>query len=94
MHTINVQFSETKSNATNNYSGVTNVAGEAGIFTGATDPFYYGVPTSVVLELREHPRSDALEPDRQAHDSVVLVGAAVEDAPVPRGRRLPHRSNR
>jgi trimeric autotransporter adhesin len=46
MHTINVQFSETKSNATNNYSGVTNVAGDAGIFTGIpSNPFYYGVPS-------------------------------------------------
>lgn len=46
MHTINVQFSETKSNATNNYSGSTNVAGDAGIFTGTpSDPFYYGVPS-------------------------------------------------
>jgi hypothetical protein len=46
MHTINVQFSETKSNATNNYSGVTDVAGDAGIFTGTpSNPFYYGVPS-------------------------------------------------
>jgi hypothetical protein len=45
MHTVNVNFSETKSNATNNYSGVTNVAGDAGINTGITDPFDYGVPT-------------------------------------------------
>jgi hypothetical protein len=45
MHTVNINFSETKSNATNNYSGVTNVAGEAGINTGITDPFDYGVPT-------------------------------------------------
>ena len=44
MHSFNVNFSETKSSATNSYTGVTNVAGDAGISTGITDPFDYGVP--------------------------------------------------
>jgi len=44
MHTASVNFSSTSSDTTNNYSGVQAVAGEAGIYTGLTDPFTWGVP--------------------------------------------------
>ncbi|MGH9411557.1 MAG: TonB-dependent receptor domain-containing protein, partial [Vicinamibacterales bacterium] len=44
-HIINVQFSDTSSSTTNHYSGVENVAGEAGIPGVATDAFGYGVPS-------------------------------------------------
>ncbi len=45
MHTINVNFSETKSDSTNHFSGIEDVAGEAGIFTGISNPFDFGVPS-------------------------------------------------
>jgi hypothetical protein len=44
MHTASVNFSSTSSNTTNHFSGVTDVAGQAGIYTGLTDPFTWGVP--------------------------------------------------
>ena len=46
MHTFNVNLSRTSSNATNHFSGIENVAGEAGISTGSVSsvPFDFGVP--------------------------------------------------
>jgi trimeric autotransporter adhesin len=45
MHAINVNFSATSSNATNHFSGIEDVASEAGIYTGISNPFDFGVPS-------------------------------------------------
>jgi hypothetical protein len=45
MHAISVNFSATSSSATNHFSGIEDVATEAGIYTGVTNPFDYGVPS-------------------------------------------------
>src|SRR5262249_19235030 len=44
MHTASVNFSSTSTNTSNKYSGVTDVAGQSGIYTGLRDPFPWGVP--------------------------------------------------
>ncbi|HSC26118.1 MAG TPA: carboxypeptidase regulatory-like domain-containing protein [Vicinamibacterales bacterium] len=44
LHNVNVTFSRTSSNALNRYSFVEDVAGGAGIFGVARDPFDWGVP--------------------------------------------------
>ena len=44
MHTASINFSSTSASTTNKYSGVTDVAGQAGIYTGLNDPFDWGVP--------------------------------------------------
>jgi trimeric autotransporter adhesin len=45
MHTATVNFSSTSSDTTNKYSGITDVASNAGIYTGLSDPFTWGVPS-------------------------------------------------
>ena len=44
MHTASINFSSTTARTTNKYSGVTDVAGNAGIYTGVGDAFAWGVP--------------------------------------------------
>jgi trimeric autotransporter adhesin len=64
MHTVNVNFSETKATTTNHFAGTENVAGEAGIAGVSSDPFDYGVPAlsfstfSSVRDLTPTRRSD------------------------------------
>ena len=45
MHTFNLNVSHTWSSTTNHYSGIEDVAGNAGIAGVATDPFGWGVPS-------------------------------------------------
>ncbi|MCX6538518.1 MAG: TonB-dependent receptor [Acidobacteria bacterium] len=45
MNTLSVQFNRSKSATTNQFGGVTNVAGAAGIVGVSPDPFDWGVPT-------------------------------------------------
>ncbi len=44
MHTASINFSSTSSTTTNHFSGITDVASDAGIYTGLSDPFTWGVP--------------------------------------------------
>jgi hypothetical protein len=44
MHTASINFSSTSSTTTNHFSGITDAAGNAGIYTGLSDPFTWGVP--------------------------------------------------
>jgi hypothetical protein len=44
MHNVNVNWSRTESQSMNQYAGVEDVAGNAGIIGVATDPFAWGVP--------------------------------------------------
>jgi hypothetical protein len=44
-HSIRLQFNRNLADVTNLYSGVTNVAGDAGIAGVSTDPFDWGVPS-------------------------------------------------
>ena len=45
LHNFNVNVSRTTSATTNRFSGVENVAGEAGLLGAGTDPFGWGVPS-------------------------------------------------
>ncbi|HEY2433199.1 MAG TPA: TonB-dependent receptor [Vicinamibacterales bacterium] len=44
LHTASINFSSTSATTTNHFSGVTDVAGDSGIYTGLSDPFSWGVP--------------------------------------------------
>jgi trimeric autotransporter adhesin len=64
MHNVNVSVTRTRSNATNQYAFVEDVAGRAGISGVATDPFDWGVPAlsfaglSAVRDLTPSRRTD------------------------------------
>jgi len=64
MHAINVNYSSTSAKTRNNYAGVENVTGAAGINGVSTDPFNWGVPSlsfsslSSVRDITPSRRSD------------------------------------
>jgi hypothetical protein len=70
MHNLNVNFSETSASTTNNYSGVTNVAGDAGIYTGlGGDPFTWGVP---ILSFSQFQALHDVTPSRRTDQRLTL----------------------
>jgi hypothetical protein len=69
MHTASVNVSSTSSSTTNHFSGVTDVAGQSGIFTGVTDPFTWGVP---ILSFSQFQGVHDVTPSRRSDDRVAL----------------------
>ena len=75
MHTIGVNYSSTESKTANNYAGVVNVAGAAGISGVSTDPFNWGVPS---LSFADVSNVRDVTPARRADTRMALSYSWVE----------------